>query len=47
MGATPTPDLIISEEPNLDQIVATLGLTEMTQGALIRKLCTYAVMSWA
>ena len=34
-------DLIISEKPNIDQIVATLGLKEMTQGALIRKLCTY------
>lgn len=33
--------LIISEKPNLDQIVATLGLKEMTQGSLIRKLCTY------
>ena len=33
--------LIISEKPNLDQIVATLGLKEMTQGTLIRKLCTY------
>jgi len=34
-------DLIISEKPNLDQIVATLGLKEMTQGTLVRKLCTY------
>ena len=34
-------DLIVSEKPNLDQIVATLGLKEMTQGTLIRKLCTY------
>lgn len=34
-------DLIISEKPNFDQIVATLGLKEMTQGTLIRKLCTY------
>jgi TnpA family transposase len=33
--------LIVSEKPNLDQIVATLGLKEMTQGTLIRKLCTY------
>ncbi len=33
--------LIISEKPNIDQIVATLGLKEMTQGTLIRKLCTY------
>jgi TnpA family transposase len=34
--------LITSEKPNIDQIAATLGLKEMTQGALIRKLCTYA-----
>ncbi len=33
--------LITSEKPNIDQIVATLGLKEMTQGTLIRKLCTY------
>ena len=33
--------LIIGEKSNLDQIVATLGLKEMTQGTLIRKLCTY------
>ncbi len=33
--------LIISEKANIDQIVATLGLKEMTQGTLIRKLCTY------
>ncbi len=33
--------LIISEKSNIDQIVATLGLKEMTQGVLIRKLCTY------
>ncbi len=33
--------LIISEKLNIDQIVATLGLKEMTQGTLIRKLCTY------
>jgi TnpA family transposase len=32
---------IISEKTNIDQIVATLGLKEMTQGTLIRKLCTY------
>jgi TnpA family transposase len=32
---------IISEKPNIDQIVATLGLKEITQGTLIRKLCTY------
>ena len=29
------------EKANIDQIVATLGLKEMTQGTLIRKLCTY------
>ena len=34
-------DLIIHQKPNIDQIVATLGLKEMTQGTLIRKLCTY------
>jgi len=34
-------DLIIREKSNLDRIVATLGLKEMTQGALFRKLCTY------
>ena len=33
--------LIIDEKPNIDQIVATLDLKEMTQGTLIRKLCTY------
>ena len=33
--------LIISEKPNIDQIVATLGLKQMTQGTLVRKLCTY------
>ncbi|PHM51777.1 putative resolvase [Xenorhabdus hominickii] len=33
--------LIIREKANIDQIVATLGLKEMTQGLLIRKLCTY------
>src|SRR5262249_61285453 len=32
---------IIDEKPHIDQIVATLGLKEMTQGTLIRKLCTY------
>jgi len=26
---------------NIDRIVATLGLKEMTQGTLVRKLCTY------
>lgn len=36
---------IVEEKPNIDQIVATLGLKEMTQGTLIRKLCTYTVPS--
>ncbi|WP_440030413.1 Tn3 family transposase [Chromobacterium amazonense] len=34
--------VIADEKSNLDQIVATLGLKEMTQGTLVRKLCTYA-----
>ena len=29
------------EKANIDRIVATLGLKEMTQGTLVRKLCTY------
>ena len=33
--------VIEDEHANIDQIVATLGLKEMTQGTLIRKLCTY------
>lgn len=32
---------ITDEKDNIDQIVATLGLKEITQGTLIRKLCTY------
>ena len=32
--------LIVSEKANIDQIVATLGLKEMSQSTLIRKLCT-------
>ena len=32
---------VVDEKTNIDQIVATLGLKEMTQGTLIRKLCTY------
>ncbi len=32
---------ILDEKDNIDQIVATLGLKEMTQSTLIRKLCTY------
>lgn len=35
--------LIVAEKPGLDQIAATLGLKEMTQGTLIRKLCTYTI----
>jgi TnpA family transposase len=31
--------LIISEKANIDRIIATLGLKEMTQSTLIRKLC--------
>lgn len=38
-------DLIIGEKANLDQIVATLVLKEMTQGTLIRKLCTYTAQN--
>ncbi|HDC1419297.1 TPA: Tn3 family transposase [Salmonella enterica] len=34
--------VIIDEKTHLDQIVATLGMKEITQGALIRKLCTYS-----
>jgi TnpA family transposase len=34
-------ELVISEKDNIERIVATLGLKEMTQGALVRKLCTY------
>jgi TnpA family transposase len=33
--------LILDEKENIDRIVATLGLKEMTQGTLVRKLCTY------
>jgi TnpA family transposase len=33
--------VITDEKANIDQIVATLGLKEMTQGTLIRKLCNY------
>jgi len=32
---------IMDEKANIDRIVATLALKEMTQGTLIRKLCTY------
>ncbi|MCD9230461.1 transposase, partial [Ralstonia pseudosolanacearum] len=33
---------ILDEKDNIGRIIATLGLKEMTQGTLIRKLCTYA-----
>lgn len=36
---------IVDEKANIDQIVATLGLKEMTQGTLIRKLCTYTTQN--
>ena len=32
---------IVDEQENIDRIVATLSLKEMTQGTLVRKLCTY------
>ncbi|WP_285384313.1 Tn3 family transposase [Vibrio sp. B181a] len=35
-------ELISREKNNLNRIVATLGLKEMTQGTLVRKLCTYS-----
>lgn len=34
--------LIVSEKANLDRIVATLGLKEMSQSVLVRKLCTFS-----
>lgn len=37
--------LISREKPNIDRIVATLSLKEMTQGTLIRKLCTYSAQN--
>jgi len=36
---------VVDEKANIDQIVATLGLKEMTQGTLIRKLCTYTQLN--
>lgn len=33
-------ELIVSEKDNIDRIVATLGLKEMSQSTLVRKLCT-------
>ena len=33
-------ELIISEKDNIDRIVATLGLKEISQSTLVRKLCT-------
>lgn len=38
-------DLIISDKSNLDRILATLVLKEMTQGTLVRELCTYTTTS--
>lgn len=35
-------DIITTEKLNIDQIVATLGLKEITQSSLIRKLCNYS-----
>lgn len=32
--------LIVSQKDNIDRIVATLGLKEMSQSTLVRKLCT-------
>jgi TnpA family transposase len=34
--------LIVEEKFNIDQVVATLGLKEMTQSTLIRKLSNYS-----
>jgi TnpA family transposase len=33
-------ELIVSEKANMDRIIATLGLKEMAQSILVRKLCT-------
>jgi len=33
-------ELIISEKPNIHWVIATLGLKEMSQSILVRKLCT-------
>ena len=33
-------ELIVSEKDNIDRIVATLGLKEISQSTLVRKLCT-------
>jgi TnpA family transposase len=33
--------LIVEEKSNIDQVVATLGLKEMTQSTLIKKLCSF------
>jgi TnpA family transposase len=33
-------DLIVAEKSNLDHIAATLGLKEMSQSVLVRKICT-------
>jgi TnpA family transposase len=34
--------LVVEEKANIDQVVATLGLKEMTQSTLIRKLCNFS-----
>jgi TnpA family transposase len=34
-------ELIESEWPNLQRVIITLGLKEMTQSTLVKKLCTY------
>jgi TnpA family transposase len=36
-------ELILSEKDNIDRIVATLGLKEMSQSVLVRKLCTMSL----
>lgn len=36
---------IVEEKPNIDRIVATLALKEITQGTLIRKICTYTAQN--
>ena len=36
-------ELIVSEKANIDRIVATLALKEMTQSILIRKLCALPI----
>jgi len=38
-------DLIVSEKANIDRIVATLGLKEMSQSILVRKLCSLSPLN--